>query len=121
MAYFSGMLFGKHKLCPKISPKKTIEGAVGGILLCTLTFIGYGFILNNFLDANTNVITYAILGFFASVVSQLGDLIMSAIKRKHDVKDYGRIFPGHGGVLDRFDSVIAVAPVLYLICYATLL
>ena len=120
-AYFTGMLLGKHKLSPIISPKKTVEGSIGGILLCTLSFVGYGCILNNFLEVNTNLILFAILGFFASLVSQLGDLIMSAIKRKHDVKDYGTLFPGHGGVLDRFDSVIAVAPVLYLICYATLL
>ena len=64
---------------------------------------------------------YAILGFFSSVVSQLGDLVMSAIKRKNDVKDYGTIFPGHGGVLDRFDSVIAVAPVLYLLCIGSMI
>ncbi len=120
-AYFTGMIFGKHKLSPVISPKKTIEGSIGGILLCTASFVGYGFLINHFLEAQTNLVMYAILGFFASIVSQLGDLIMSAIKRKHEIKDYGKIFPGHGGVLDRFDSVIAVAPVLYLICYASLL
>ena len=120
-AYFTGMILGKHKLSPIISPKKTVEGAIGGVILCTLSFIGYGYFLNSYLEVNTNLAMYAILGFFASLVSQLGDLIMSAIKRKHDVKDYGSIFPGHGGVLDRFDSVIAVAPVLYLICYSTLL
>ncbi len=120
-AYFTGMLFGSHKLSPVISPKKTVEGSIGGVLLCTLSFVGYGCLLNNFTDIHANLILFAILGFFASLVSQLGDLIMSAIKRKHNVKDYGSIFPGHGGVLDRFDSVIAVAPVLYLICYSTLL
>ncbi len=117
-AYFSGMLFGKHKLTPVISPKKTIEGSIGGIILCTIAFLGYGLILNKFLCVSINLLLYAILGFFASLVSQLGDLVMSAIKRKHEVKDYGVIFPGHGGVLDRFDSIIAVAPVLYLLCYA---
>ena len=120
-AYFTGMLFGKHKLSPVISPKKTVEGSIGGIILCTLSFAGYGYVLNITSEIHTNIILFSILGFFASLVSQLGDLIMSAIKRKHDVKDYGSIFPGHGGVLDRFDSVIAVAPVLYLICYSTLL
>lgn len=120
-AYFTGMLFGRHKLSPIISPKKTIEGSIGGILLCTASFVGYGYLLNCFAEIHPNLILFGILGFFASLVSQLGDLIMSAIKRKHDVKDYGSIFPGHGGVLDRFDSVIAVAPVLYLICYSTLL
>ena len=117
-AYFSGMLFGRHKLSPVISPKKTIEGSIGGILLCTLSFAAYGFILSTYFNADANFIMYGILGFFASLVSQLGDLITSAIKRDHNTKDYGTIFPGHGGVLDRFDSIIAVAPVLYILCYS---
>ena len=115
-AYFTGMLLGRHKLSPVISPKKTIEGSIGGIVFCTLSFVGYGALLNNVVSAELNLIMLGILGFFASLVSQLGDLIMSAIKRKHDVKDYGTLFPGHGGVLDRFDSIIAVALVLYLLC-----
>ena len=117
-AYFTGMLFGKHKLAPVISPKKTIEGSIGGIILCTLSFAVYGIVLNSIFNVEASFILYGILGFFASLVSQLGDLITSAIKRHHNTKDYGTIFPGHGGVLDRFDSVIAVAPVLYILCYA---
>lgn len=120
-AYFTGIFFGRHKLAPVISPKKTIEGSIGGMILCTVCFVLYGIVLNQFLDASTNLFMYAILGFFSSVVSQLGDLVMSAIKRKNDVKDYGTIFPGHGGVLDRFDSVIAVAPVLYLLCIGSMI
>ena len=120
-AYFTGMLFGKHKLSPVISPKKTIEGSIGGIVLCTICFVLYGVLLRTFFDASVNLLLYAVLGFFASLVSQLGDLIMSAIKRKNNVKDYGTLFPGHGGVLDRFDSVIAVAPVIYLLCLGTFL
>lgn len=120
-AYFTGIVFGKHKLSPVISPKKTVEGSIGGILLCTLSFMLYGLLLNKILSEQTNVYMYAVLGFFSSLVSQLGDLIMSAIKRKNNVKDYGTLFPGHGGVLDRFDSVIAVAPVIYLICMGTMI
>lgn len=118
-AYFTGILFGSHKLCPVISPKKTIEGSIGGIVLCTICFVLYGLLLNVCFDASANLFLYAVLGLFASLVSQLGDLIMSAIKRKNNVKDYGTLFPGHGGVLDRFDSVIAVAPVIYLLCLGT--
>ena len=120
-AYFTGILFGKHKLSPVISPKKTVEGSIGGMILCTLSFVLYGFALNSIFDISVNVYMYALLGFFSSLVSQLGDLIMSAIKRKNDIKDYGTLFPGHGGVLDRFDSVIAVGPVIYLICMGTMI
>lgn len=120
-AYFTGILFGSHKLSPVISPKKTVEGSLGGIILCTLSFAVYGLVLNNILNVSTNIYMYSVLGFFSSLVSQLGDLIMSAIKRKNNVKDYGTLFPGHGGVLDRFDSVIAVAPVIYLLCLGTMI
>ena len=116
-AYFTGMLIGRHKLSPIISPKKTIEGSVGGIVFCTLSFILYAFILNSYFSFEANYLVFAVLGFVTSLVSQIGDLTASAIKRKYDVKDYGSIFPGHGGVLDRFDSIIAVASVLYLLCF----
>ena len=116
-AYFTGMLFGKHKLSPVISPKKTVEGSIGGVILCTLCFVLYGFVLSEHFSVELNPIMFAVIGFFASLVSQLGDLTASAVKRKYGTKDYGTIFPGHGGVLDRFDSIIAVAPVLYLLCY----
>ncbi len=111
-AYFTGMLFGKHKLCPAISPKKTVEGAIGGIVFCTISLFVYSIIVENFFGRGVASLTLCILAPFLSVISQLGDLILSAIKRRFDVKDYGKIFPGHGGVLDRFDSVIAVAMLL---------
>ena len=120
-AYFTGYLFGKHKLSPVISPKKTIEGSIGGTLLCTAAFVIYSLIINHFFELQTNAIMFGIIGFSSSIVSQIGDLLASAAKRKYDTKDYGHIFPGHGGVLDRFDSIIAVAPILYLLCYITTL
>lgn len=108
MAYFTGYFFGKHKLCPKISPKKTIEGSIGGILgsviLCGL--FGYFF-------ANTIFIHCIAIGILGGIVSQLGDLTASIFKRKIGIKDYGNLIPGHGGILDRFDSVLFTAPVVY--------
>ena len=115
-AYFSGMLFGKHKLIPAVSPKKTVEGAIGGTLISAAAFLGAGFLYSYLYDtAAPNVLHFLICGIALSVVSQIGDLIASYIKRERDVKDYGKLFPGHGGVLDRFDSVIAVAPILYIL------
>ena len=116
-AYFTGMFCGKHKLSPIISPKKTIEGSIGGTLFCTAAFVGYSFLLKSFFNLEVNPLLFGVIGLFASIVSQLGDLVASAAKRKYGTKDYGTIFPGHGGVLDRFDSIIAVAPVLYLLCF----
>ena len=115
-AYFTGKLLGKHKFT-SISPNKTIEGVIGGIIFCALSFVLYGFIiarLNRF-DAEPNYILLAFAGIATSVISILGDLSMSAIKRNYNIKDYGAIFPGHGGILDRFDSVMAVAPVIMII------
>ena len=110
-AYFTGRFLGKHKLAPVISPKKTVEGSVGGIVAAVLVFVLYGLILRR----GGYVPSYwalAMAGLLLSVVSQIGDLALSAVKREYGVKDYGRLFPGHGGVLDRFDSVIATAPLL---------
>ncbi|MBQ2718763.1 MAG: CDP-archaeol synthase, partial [Clostridia bacterium] len=93
------------------SPKKTVEGSIGGIVAAVLVFVLYGLILK----ANGFTPRYGALvlcGLLLSVTSQIGDLALSAIKREYGVKDYGRLFPGHGGVLDRFDSVIATAPLL---------
>lgn len=118
-AYFCGMLFGrggKHKLIPDVSPKKTVEGSIGGIVFCVISMVLYGLIISQIeplLEAN--VIVFAVAGFLISIVSQIGDLIMSFIKRTYGIKDYGKLFPGHGGMLDRFDSVIAVATVLLVI------
>lgn len=114
-AYFTGMLLGKHKLCPKVSPKKTIEGSIGGIVFCTIGFFLYSFVANKFFDIHVNAVVFCIVAPFVSIIAQFGDLILSAIKRKFNIKDYGKIFPGHGGVLDRFDSVIAVAILLSLV------
>jgi phosphatidate cytidylyltransferase len=114
-AYFGGMLFGKHKLCPKVSPKKTIEGAISGVIFCTISFVLYAFLIAKLENVQPNYIMIAVIGAFISVISQLGDLAASAIKRDYGVKDYGSIFPGHGGILDRFDSIIAVAPFLFLL------
>lgn len=114
-AYFAGTFFGKHKLIPHVSPKKTVEGAVGGIVVCALSCILYLFILKC-LGTGIKGLNYgfiAITGAVASVLTQLGDLAASAIKRDFDVKDYGNIFPGHGGFMDRFDSVIFIAPFIY--------
>ncbi len=108
-AYFCGYFFGKHKLIPKISPKKTVEGAVGGIFFCVLSFIVYAIILHNNYNMSPNYLKFIFLAVITSVISQLGDLAASAIKRNYNIKDYGNIFPGHGGVLDRFDSVLAVS------------
>lgn len=108
MAYFSGYAFGKHKLCPVISPKKTIEGSIGGTLgsmiLCGL--FGY-FIMPQYL------LHCMVIGALGAAVSQLGDLTASIFKRKMGIKDYGDLIPGHGGILDRFDSVLFTAPLVY--------
>ena len=106
-AYFTGYLFGKHKLIPKVSPKKTVEGSVGGILGSTIICVAFGY----FFKIDLKVIVF--LGFFGSIVAQFGDLFASSIKRYVGIKDYGKLIPGHGGILDRFDSVILVAPFVY--------
>ena len=114
-AYFCGMLFGKHKLIPAVSPKKTVEGAVGGTVFAVSLSLLYGFIAGKLSGAEPQYLSIAIIATVTSILSQCGDLIMSLIKRKYGIKDYGKIFPGHGGVLDRFDSIIMTAPVIYFI------
>ncbi|MCL2437117.1 MAG: phosphatidate cytidylyltransferase, partial [Clostridiales bacterium] len=113
MAYFTGYVFGKHKLCPTISPKKTIEGAIGGVLgsviLCGI--FGYFFAYEAFWP--NMFIHCMVIGALGGVVSQFGDLTASVFKRKMGIKDYGNLIPGHGGVLDRFDSVLFTAPLVY--------
>lgn len=106
-AYFTGVLFGKHKLCPTISPKKTIEGSIGGILGATLLCYLFGWILPYM------AIHCLILGLLCGVVSQIGDLTASIFKRHMGIKDYGKLIPGHGGILDRFDSVLFTAPLVF--------
>lgn len=113
-AYFSGSLFGKRKLIPSISPKKTVEGAIGGVIGCVLITMGYALYLSkiNILHG-LSLYYFAGLGFLCGWISQMGDLAASSIKRYVDVKDYGNIMPGHGGALDRFDSILFCAPVVY--------
>lgn len=115
-AFAVGSLIGKHKLIPEISPKKTVEGAIGGVvfsaLLCALYGLGLDLVIEKI---HVNYLYLVLFGIILSVVSQLGDLIASLIKREYGVKDYGRIFPGHGGVLDRFDSVLAVSTILLIL------
>ncbi len=106
-AYFTGVFLGKHKLAPEISPKKTVEGSVGGMLACIAAFIVYAIIIKAQPYA---VILFAVSGLILSVIAQIGDLSMSLIKREYQIKDYGVVFPGHGGILDRFDSVLFTAP-----------
>lgn len=115
-AYFVGRAIGRHKLIPEVSPKKTVEGAIGGVVFTTGAFALYGYIVTLLDGPSPNYIALLIFGLVLSVVAQFGDLIASLIKREHGIKDYGFIFPGHGGVLDRFDSIIAVAPVLLMLC-----
>lgn len=112
MAYFTGVFFGRHKLIPEVSPKKTVEGAAGGTLFCILGFVIWGIIKG---VSPTGLAVFGVLGLLCAVVSQLGDLCASLIKRQHGIKDYGKLFPGHGGVLDRFDSILAVSVLLYLV------
>lgn len=115
-AYFSGRLFGKRKLAPVLSPKKTIEGAVGGVAGAVTLGILFVYMFPKVIVANIPSCAFsAIVCFVISIVSQFGDLAASAIKRHFEVKDYGRLIPGHGGILDRFDSMIFSAPVMYLI------
>ena len=113
-AYCAGMLLGKHKLAPVLSPKKSIEGAVGGVVGAALLGFIYGLILKERISEFANPVTACTLACaIAAVISQIGDLAASAIKRNHNIKDYGHLIPGHGGILDRFDSMIFTAPAIY--------
>lgn len=112
-AYFVGKFFGKHKLIPEISPKKTIEGSIGGILFTIGAFAIYTLTVNNIFHKDLSYWKLCLIGLVLSIVSQIGDLIASSVKRQYNIKDYGSLFPGHGGVLDRFDSVMLTAPTLF--------
>ena len=119
-AYFCGMLFGrdgKHKLIPDVSPKKTVEGSIGGMIFCVLIMIVFGMLCNWLTVYDSKIIMFAVGGFLASIVSQIGDLLMSYVKRHYGIKDFSQLFPGHGGVLDRFDSIFAVS--IAMMCLTT--
>ena len=115
-AYIVGMLIGKHKMVPKLSPKKSIEGAVGGVVGAAIVGALYGYFIVESVITEQNVTwAFVLISAVGAVISQIGDLAASAIKRNHDIKDYGKLIPGHGGVMDRFDSVIFTAPMIYLL------
>lgn len=118
-AYCVGMLIGKHKMAPKLSPKKSVEGGIGGIAGAVLIGAFYALIVNKAASGvNLDILSYAVIGGAGGAISQIGDLAASAIKRNHDIKDYGKLIPGHGGILDRFDSVIFTAPIIYYLAVA---
>jgi phosphatidate cytidylyltransferase len=108
-AYAVGMLIGKHKMAPVLSPKKSVEGAVGGVAGAVLLGIIYG------AATKGPSAEYAVICGAGALISMVGDLAASAIKRNQGIKDYGKLIPGHGGILDRFDSVIFTAPVIYFL------
>ncbi|MBQ9543918.1 MAG: CDP-archaeol synthase [Clostridia bacterium] len=108
-AYFVGLAFGSHPLCPKLSPKKTVEGAIGGLFGGMAAVLIYGLIADLISPKSFNYLSLVFVGAVIGVVSQFGDLLCSAIKRRVDIKDFSDILPGHGGILDRFDSVMAVS------------
>ncbi|MGL4790672.1 MAG: phosphatidate cytidylyltransferase [Anaerotignaceae bacterium] len=116
-AYFSGMLFGKHKLIPALSPKKTVEGAIGGTIIAAVLATIYGFCIERYFTLNNvnSIILCLTTGVVGAILSQVGDLAASSIKRFVNLKDYGKLIPGHGGILDRFDSVLLTAPAVYYV------
>ncbi len=114
-AYAVGVLIGKHKMTPKLSPKKSVEGAVGGVVGAALLFVLYtGLVINRYTGIRLSLPFAAVLGAAGALISMVGDLAASAIKRDHGIKDYGKLIPGHGGIMDRFDSVIVTAPVVFI-------
>ena len=127
-AYFAGRAFGKHKLCPVVSPKKTVEGAIGGVLgtmvcgvIVTLVYSVAADRMEEFTRTNIGVSMYVVIALLACVAAVLGiygDLFASVVKRQCGIKDYGTIFPGHGGILDRFDSVMFIAPFVTMVVIA---
>lgn len=117
-AYFVGVFFGKHKLIPDVSPKKTVEGAIGGIVGVIIAAVIFGLVMQLGFAKTPNYFMLVAIATVGGFVSQWGDLIASLLKREYGVKDYGKLFPGHGGVMDRFDSMIAVSVFVYIVCRA---
>lgn len=115
-AYVAGVAFGKHKMAPVLSPKKSVEGAVGGVIGAALLGAIYAAIFSSHINLSVHpVIAFAIICAVGALISMVGDLAASAIKRNHGIKDYGKLIPGHGGIMDRFDSVIYVAPIIWML------
>ncbi|MDE6965028.1 MAG: phosphatidate cytidylyltransferase [Lachnospiraceae bacterium] len=115
-AYVVGVLFGKHKLAPVLSPKKSVEGALGGVIGSAVVGALYAyFFVEKMVSEQEITWVFVLISAAGAVISQVGDLAASAIKRNHEIKDYGRLIPGHGGVMDRFDSVIFTAPMIYFL------
>lgn len=113
-AYCVGMLFGKHKIAPKLSPKKSLEGCIGGVLGAAIIGFLYATVIrDNIISIQNPQVSFAIIGAASSIISQVGDMAASAIKRNHNIKDYSNLIPGHGGILDRFDSIIFTAPIVF--------
>lgn len=117
-AFFAGKAFGRHKLCPEISPKKTVEGLVGGVVSSVAIMALLGWFFSSVFyqgERQVNYVSLLLIGLLGSLTSVLGDLSFSLIKRSCNIKDFGNVLPGHGGVLDRFDSVIFTAPLVYFV------
>jgi phosphatidate cytidylyltransferase len=119
-AYFTGSILGKHKIVPHISPKKTVEGCIGGAVGCAVVMVlFFSLFMDQFIDTSFGrpiiLLFAALIGVILSIVSQLGDWMASAIKRWAGIKDFGKILPGHGGLLDRFDSAFFTLPVIFAV------
>lgn len=115
-AYCVGRLFGKHKMAPVLSPKKSVEGAIGGVAGAFLLTLIYSLIFKNQMQiGGREILILGLISAVGALISMIGDLAASAIKRNYDIKDYGKLIPGHGGILDRFDSVIITAPIIYFL------
>ncbi|GFZ29641.1 phosphatidate cytidylyltransferase [Clostridium zeae] len=119
VAYYTGKYLGKRKLCPKVSPKKTIAGSIGGLVGSTLALSVYGYFINSFIH-NIPFYHYIIIGILCGVFCQFGDLIASSIKRYVGIKDYSNLIPGHGGILDRFDSILFASTIIYMYLHLVL-
>lgn len=119
-AYFVGKSIGNRKIAPLISPKKTIAGSIGGVVVAALCTVLYGTILSSYFNFVLPWYLYLIVGVFGSIAGQCGDLMASMIKRKAKIKDYGSILPGHGGILDRFDSILFIIPLIYIFARLTI-
>lgn len=118
-AYLAGRAFGRHKLAPQLSPKKTVEGAVGGVVGAAALSLAYAACIQSFVQISASglYLISVLVGLFGSVLGQMGDLFASSVKRVMQIKDYGRLIPGHGGILDRFDSTLLVGPAVMIVIY----